>query len=187
MKTSGLDQEIRSRIDAFLADITTLLKQAALESVKDALGDGAVKRGPGRPRKVAASRGRRGRRDPAAIAALADKILSHVRAIPGQRLEEIGRSLGMDTAVLKRPIANLLATRALRTEGRKRGTMYFPGGKRRKAKAGHRRKSARRTSAKRGAGRRKKATKRKATKRTARRPSPTKAAPAAAVATPSAA
>jgi hypothetical protein len=95
----------------------------------------------------------------------------------GHRLEEIGAALKTDTAILKRPIANLLAAKQLRTEGRKRGTMYFAGVKRggagarnRKSKTRHDRKAKR---ARKGSGRR-------ATRRAAKAKAP--AAPSAAAA-----
>jgi len=76
--------------------------------------------------------------------------MAHVKANAGHRLEEIGRALKTDTAILKRPIANLLAAKKLRTEGKKRGTMYFAGRKRggaggggRKSKTRHDRKAKR--------------------------------------------
>jgi hypothetical protein len=67
------------------------------------------------------------------VAALAGTVLAHVRSNPGQRLEEMGRELSMDTKELKRPIANLMEAGSLRTEGQKRGTRYYAGGGSRKA------------------------------------------------------
>jgi predicted transcriptional regulator len=52
-------------------------------------------------------------------------MLAQVRSKQGQRLEEIGRALRMDTGVLKYPIANLLSAKKLKTTGAKRGTKYF--------------------------------------------------------------
>ena len=50
---------------------------------------------------------------------------TQVRSKQGQPLQEIGRVLKTDTAVLKRPVAMLLAARNLKTTGAKRGTKYF--------------------------------------------------------------
>jgi hypothetical protein len=47
--------------------------------------------------------------------------MSQIRSKKGQRLEEIGKALKTDTAVLKRPIAMLLAAKKVRTEGRSAG------------------------------------------------------------------
>ncbi len=66
---ANIDDEIRSKTEAFVSDLTVLVRRAALESVSAALGGVsgggahkatvaaaipvAAKRGPGRPRKVA--------------------------------------------------------------------------------------------------------------------------------------
>jgi hypothetical protein len=149
-------QDIRTLVDQFVSDISARVHQQALDTVRAALGGGAAparrgpgrprgsgKRGPGRPRKA----GRRGpgrprklgRRSQGDVAAVGEKVLAYVRANPGQRLEEIGRGLRTDTAGLKRPIQRLVADGKLRTEGQKRGTKYFAGGRGRgKKKAGRR-------------------------------------------------
>ena len=93
-----------------------------------------AKRGPGRP-KGSKSTGRRVRRSSADVEEVAEQVLGYVRAYPGQRLEEIGRGLGTDTAGLKLPVKELVASGRLRTEGQKRGTKYFAGGRSRAVKA----------------------------------------------------
>jgi hypothetical protein len=52
-------------------------------------------------------------------------VLAQVRSKSGQRLEEIGRALKTDTAILKRPVAMLVESKKLKTTGQKRGTKYF--------------------------------------------------------------
>jgi hypothetical protein len=51
--------------------------------------------------------------------------MAQVRSKQGQRLEEIGRALKTDTATLKKPVADLLKAKRLKTTGAKRGTKYF--------------------------------------------------------------
>jgi len=151
MPTPNLDTAIRHEIDQFVSNLTTLVRQAALEAVKEALGATSpsvatpARRGPGRPRKNAAAPtastaskpGRRAKRTSADVEAVANQVLAYVQANPGSRLEEIGRGMGVETAGLKRPIQGLLSAGALRTEGQKRGTKYFAGsGKAAPAKAG---------------------------------------------------
>lgn len=155
MPIPTLDQDIQSRIQSFLAELSGLVKRQALEAVNEALGvDGAApaRRGPGRPREIAAKAvhaGKRIRRSAEDLEAIATRILAHVKANAGHRLEQIGAALKTDTAVLKRPIANLLAAKQLRTEGQKRGTKYFAGGGgARKAKATTVRKAPKRTGRK---------------------------------------
>jgi hypothetical protein len=139
MATNHLDSEIQSRISAFLGELSLLVKRQALEAVHEALGGAAnVRRGPGRPRKVAmgpgrppraiakrAAGGKRVRRSPEDLAKLQASVLAQVRSRQGQRLEEIGRGMKTDTAELKRPVALLVAAKKLKTTGQKRGTKYF--------------------------------------------------------------
>jgi hypothetical protein len=150
MPTTPIDAAIRTQIDSFLTSISQLVRQAAVEAVKDALGATGpsvatpARRGPGRPRKVQAAPaaaapskpGKRGRRSAADVEQVAGQVLTYVQGHPGERLEEIGRGLKVDTGGLKGPIKVLLGTGRLRTEGQKRGTKYFAGaGKAAPAKA----------------------------------------------------
>jgi len=139
MANLDLDSEIQSRIQAFLTELSVLVKRQTLETVHEALGQEVVgRRRPGRPRKVTMRRGRRPRvmarrtvrgkrirRSPEQLAKLQASVLAQVRSKAGQRLEEIGQALRTDTAVLKKPIAMLLASKKLKTTGAKRGTKYF--------------------------------------------------------------
>jgi hypothetical protein len=131
MNSKSLDQEIRSRIDAFLSDVTLLLKRAALESVRAALGEaGRARRGPGRPPLGSGGRkrgGKRGKRSSAEVADMAERVLEYVRKNDGSRLEEISRGMGLASQELKLPVAKLLDGRQVRTTGRKRGTKYHAG------------------------------------------------------------
>lgn len=144
MANTSSDHAIRIRIDAFLAELSELVRSAALGSVHAVLGGEPApgrSRGPGRPRgsgrlRKSAGRARRAvtptskrvRRSAEDLEKIAARVLAHVKANAGHRLEQIGRALKVETAVLKRPIQNLLAGRKLRTTGQKRGTMYFAGG-----------------------------------------------------------
>ena len=146
MPTQNTDHAIRTRIDSFLAELSGLVRKAALDSVEEVLSSGAAprrrrgpgrpkgsgRRGPGRPRKAGrrarravARAGRRVRRSAADLAAIASRVMAQVRSKQGQRVEEIGRALRTDTGVLKKPIADLLKARKLKTKGQKRGTRYF--------------------------------------------------------------
>src|SRR5262245_32258233 len=111
MAKAKLDQDIRTRIDGFLSELADLVKEQALVSVRAALGDSGAApgrrrgrpRGPGSPGS-GARRGRpaqRGRRSTQDVDQLAETVLAHIRANPGQRLEEIGKSLGSPTQILK--------------------------------------------------------------------------------------
>jgi hypothetical protein len=63
---------------------------------------------------------------------IAAKVLAHVKANQGHRLEEIGVALKVPTKDLKRPVANLLEAKKLRTTGHMRGTKYVAGSKARR-------------------------------------------------------
>ncbi len=168
-KTTRIESRLLARIDSFVEEISAIVREAAVEAVHEALiedGRAAVPRrgnAAGRKkvrrkttktaaRKKAAS-GRRVRRSAADLEKLGARFLAHVKSHPGQRLEEIGKALRIDTADLKRPVTLLMEAKKLRTEGQKRGTKYFAGG------AG-RRKAAKRKVAKRKGAKRKAARKR---------------------------
>jgi hypothetical protein len=148
MKTTSLDQDLRSRIDSFVADLTAAVKAQAVQAVRDALGDGAAvpaRRGPGRPRKNAAAaaparRGRRGKRSSEDVQAMAEQVLAYVKANEGARLEQISAGMGVASKDLKLPVQKLLEGNQVRTEGQKRGTKYFAGGGRARRAKGVRRK-----------------------------------------------
>jgi hypothetical protein len=141
MARSTLDSTIRIRIDAFVTELTSLVKEAALASVGEALGStprrgpgrprGTRRRGPGRPRGLGrppkngrARAGKRSKRSTGQVDAVAAKVLAHVKGHPGQRLEEIGRALKTPTRNLKLPVSKLLAAKRLKKSGAKRGTKY---------------------------------------------------------------
>lgn len=81
-----------------------------------------------KPRKAKAEKtsGKTGKRDPEAIEALCAAFAAHVKAHPGQPMEEINESLGASTKELALPVKKALAAGTVRTEGNKRATRYFP-------------------------------------------------------------
>lgn len=195
-RQTDFDPQLQERINAFVADISAIVREAALEAVRAALSGEATtaaparRRAPGRPmgslnaaaasskktdRKKATKSGRRVRRSPEELDQLSDTFMAHVRSNPGQRLEQIGAELGIDTAELKRPVQLLMEAGQLRTEGQRRGTTYFAGrggarkatkkktgGKKRAKKAAAKKKATKRKSVK------KKAAKRSVVKKTSR-------------------
>jgi hypothetical protein len=131
MAQSTLDSELRSKIDSFLEELSTLVKQAALDSVHAALGNGGapLRRGPGRPRgrASAATAGAGGKRSSDQVDATAARIATFVRSNPGSRLEQIAAGLGTASQELKLPVIKLLGSKQLKKTGQKRGTKYFAG------------------------------------------------------------
>ena len=143
--------QITSLVQSFVADLSQLVRLAALESVEAALTGGAspARRGPGRPRgsgkrrgpgrpkgsrnaekamPARASRGgKRDRRSSEDVNATAEKFLAYVKANDGKRLEEIAAALKLPSKVLKLPAQKLVAAKAVKTTGQKRGTKYHAG------------------------------------------------------------
>jgi hypothetical protein len=110
-----------------------------------------AKRGRGRPRKGAPAKAAAGRaakaaaapkaagsrrkavarapgekRPPAELVKLTERLADYIKSRPGQRMEAIGKALGLATKELNLPVKKLLATRKIRTQGHKRATEYFP-------------------------------------------------------------
>jgi hypothetical protein len=77
-------------------------------------------------RRSAPKRAAGEKRPPAELAKLTDKLGDYVKAHPGERMEAIGKALGVPTRELNLPVKKLLAARRIRTEGHKRATEYFP-------------------------------------------------------------
>ena len=131
MKTTTLDREIQAKVQTFVAELSSLVKTSALESVQQALGGTAVAaRRPARARAGAPLIVRRrgaqgGKRSPEVVAKTDELVLTYVRAHQGQGVEELGKGLRMPTKELKLPIAKLVGTKKLKTKGQKRGTKYF--------------------------------------------------------------
>jgi len=135
-KTRNIESEIRSLVDSFVNEISARVRESALDSLRQAIEGHAAPaaragRKPGRRAAAAPAApgtpGRRGRKPSAASVQAAADLQAHVSANPGQRLEEIGAALGQDTKGLKGPAARLVRDGILRTEGRRRGTRYYPG------------------------------------------------------------
>jgi hypothetical protein len=126
---SNSDTAIRAAVDAFVEQLSGLIRQAALESVQALLSDGA---GPSRrASKVArgsvAVKGRRkgAKRTPEELEALVKKFHSHVVKNPGQRIEQIGQILAIPTKELALPVKRLMSEKKLSSKGQKRATTYF--------------------------------------------------------------
>lgn len=142
---TDINSQISARVQSFVLELSALVRTAALDSVQAALGGSPapVKRGPGRPKSSGAKpaaapkataagkpkrRAKGARRSSADVDATQAKFLAFVQSNDGKRLEEIGKALGMHTADLKLPAQKLLAAKAVRTTGAKRGTKYHVAG-----------------------------------------------------------
>jgi uncharacterized membrane protein len=151
---ANVEDAVRSRVEAFVAELTTLVRHAALAAVQAQLGGvpraPAAKAAPaekgvparpkaspaatpapdGRPpsKPAAAAQARKAgqKRDPKDLAKLVERVAEYIKANPGQRVEQINRALGVPTKELTLPIKKLLHTKRITTKGEKRATVYAP-------------------------------------------------------------
>ena len=137
---SRLDEEIQSRIQSFVAELTELAKRSAFEAIAAALGTDGAQAAPRaartpreRQRSAAEAPTRRARgprrkgekRDPQLLETLSNKMLAYVAKNPGKRIEEINRALGTTTKDLALPTRKLVAAGSLKAKGTRRSTTYF--------------------------------------------------------------
>ncbi len=167
------NSDLRARVDAFVVDLTAAIRQSALEAVRSALDlNGASPAPRGRPAKAGkrttrkarpSKKGGRIRRTTEDLDAMGAAITDHVQVNPGARLEQISSAIGEPSKDLKRPIQILLAAGRLRTEGKKRGTMYFASS----GRATKKKRTARKQANRRKAGKKRaKRTAKRATRKT---------------------
>jgi hypothetical protein len=123
-KQSPIESQIRSLTESFTSELALLVRQSALQSVVDALGETVTSRRV-TARPTARGPRRLAKRSPEQVLALAAKLHAAVKAKPGQTIEQLGKDLRMPTAVLKLPATKLLESKKVKTKGQKRGTKYF--------------------------------------------------------------
>jgi hypothetical protein len=70
-----------------------------------------------------------GKRSAEDLATLTAKLGGFIAKNPGQRIEQIGKSLGVSTRELALPAKKLIASGAVKTRGQKRATVYVPAAK----------------------------------------------------------
>ncbi len=138
-----IEQRINDVVSSFVNEITRLAREAAVETLQRALaGTGgtvvadirvAGRRGrpaksPAAPAVAAAGRRSKGAKRPAGeIAETKNKVHAFIKGNPGQRIEQINKQLGTKTSDLSLPLKKLMSEGAIRTEGARRATKYFPG------------------------------------------------------------
>jgi len=130
MASANFDQQIRKTIEAFVAELSGLVRAAAVQSVTEAFGGGSAPaaRAAAAPRAARAG-GRRAKgqkRAPEDLAALVGQLFSAIKANPGQRMEQIAKGLKSSTQELALPAKKLIADKRIKTKGERRATKYFP-------------------------------------------------------------
>ncbi len=131
MAKSDIDDKIRGMLEAFAGDLAGLIRESAMQSVRDALGgEGAGPRGRRGARASAAPLGRRlakgAKRPPDEIVKLTSHLLEYVKGHKGERIEQIAKGMGVSTRELNLPVKKLISGKSIRTRGQKRATQYFP-------------------------------------------------------------
>jgi len=168
MSTSSLEDQIQARVNAFVSELSSLVREAALTAVQEVLGGEAprvpakrgrtnkkAKRTSAAPKRKSAG-GKRVRRTPEDLKNMAQEVITFVKSNQGSAAGAIAKGLGVATKDLKRPVDDLLAAKKLRKQGERRGTQYFVGAARGAAKARAKAKPRKK------AAKRKKSTRRKA-------------------------
>ena len=118
-------------VDAFVEQLSSLIRQAALDSVQIALNGAATaslrgataSRGP--MSKGLTGREKGEKRTPEELELLTKKLHAYVSKNPGQRIELVGQALGVATKELALPVKKLIGGKKLSTKGQKRATTYF--------------------------------------------------------------
>jgi hypothetical protein len=133
---SDFQDDMNRAVQGFVARISELARQAALETLGAAFGGSAPRNVRSAPVAALASTrvgrpagGRGVKRTAEDLEALSGKVASFVKANPGLRIEQINKELGTSTKDLALPIRKLIAGRVIATKGQKRSTTYFPGKK----------------------------------------------------------
>lgn len=123
-----IQNNLQSRIESFAQELEILVRQKVLAELQAVLGTGAAPaarrgrpagsgKGPGRPR---------GRRS-ADLGDALPKFVDFVNKNPGKGISAIAAGAGLDLVVAKKAALKLLAAKAVRKEGERRGTVYNPG------------------------------------------------------------
>jgi hypothetical protein len=133
----NVEAQINDLVRTFISQVSDLARKAAMETLTGALaGAGAARPLAVRPRVTVGpvapmerTAGRRlapgGKRASGDIEYLMKQFFAHVKANPGQRIEQINKVLRTKTIELRLPIAKLLESKAVRTKGQRRATTYF--------------------------------------------------------------
>ncbi len=164
---NDINNRINDLVSNFVTEITRLARAAAVDTLSRALTDGggpvrtSAGTGTGTATYTGARRGRKPKAAGAAIAApssssaarrskgakrpkseiaeIQERVHSHIRSNPGQRIEQINKVLGTRTADLTLPLKKLIADGSITTKGARRATTYLPGdgggGKKRRGRA----------------------------------------------------
>jgi hypothetical protein len=134
MANNAVSDQIRSRVEEFVDELSSLIRQSAMDTVTKVLGGESDGRRGGRrgATRVIAAEGRGRARPKGAkrsqdeLERLTGRLLAYVKGNAGQRIEQIAKGMGVSTRELNLPAKKLLGNKSIRTKGQKRATQYFP-------------------------------------------------------------
>jgi hypothetical protein len=128
MPNADFNQQIRDAIEAFVEELSVLVRAAALQSVTEVFGSGGSGGRKARGSVLAGSlrRAKGEKRSPQALTQLVGRLHSEIKAKPGLRMEQIAKAIGSTTKDLALPAKKLLAEKKIKTKGERRATKYFP-------------------------------------------------------------
>jgi hypothetical protein len=136
-----MSPRIQSLIENFVDELTKAIQQEGAAAFAAAIsgeqGIVAMPRAAARGPRAGASRQpsaavkaparRKGaKRTPEELETLTKTLLAAIKKTPGQRIEEIGKAIGIATKELALPVAKLFEAKAIKTTGQRRATKYFP-------------------------------------------------------------
>ena len=157
---TDIEKQIEAHIQKFVGELNSLVAQAAIQAVSDALGGtparaakpapaapkkaapkkaapkAAPKKARKAPKKAAKKKARSGRRTREELEAQQEALVGYIADNPGEPMERIAKALGVTSAEMNRPISKLLDEGRVRREGQRRASRYFVkrGGKKRRSK-----------------------------------------------------
>lgn len=152
---SDVERELQHRVDAFVNELSALIRRQALAAVEELLkkGDhggghhvvvarkpgrpakaapvehkpvGRPAKAPGRPSAAAAKRKPGEKRTPQELAGIVEGLYNYIKSNPGQGVEQIAKGLNTATKELTLPIRKLIAEKKISSKGQKRATRYSP-------------------------------------------------------------
>jgi hypothetical protein len=133
MANNPVSDQIRSRVEAFVDELSELIRQSALDTVAQVLkgedaGGRRGRRGAPAGRTPVLGRGRArakgAKRSQDELESLTSRLLGYIKSNAGQRIEQIAKGMGVSTRELNLPAKKL--NKSIRTKGQKRATQYFP-------------------------------------------------------------
>lgn len=133
------NDRIRELVDNFSAELEQLIRAEIRRGFETALGapSPVQRKGAGRaaaqiasPKTAAAfasaNRKKGEKRTRAQLEAVKKALADYIAKHAGERIEQIGKGLGIPTKDLSRPARQLIDAKLIKTTGAKRATKYYP-------------------------------------------------------------